>query len=197
MWIGRPTPSPYAVAMGADIPGWTAQAAPCRTLAPDSRTSCACFPAGWGFEVGVGEVGAACGADGVPGEVGVDAVEVDCCGAEDVGQGCCGLVSVSAAADAGGADGLGDRALEVGVLGEAPFPGVGFLRDALLLGRSRWSGNQDQHIITGAADFEWNGGVNNPSGSKDKDLSRDSRCGGGWTGVRLFRVSLIRPARTR
>lgn len=64
-------------------------------------------------------------------------------------------------------------------------------------GRSRWSGNQDQHIITGAADFEWNGGVNNPSGSKDKDLSRDSRCGGGWTGVRLFRVSLIRPARTR
>ncbi|MFD8361891.1 hypothetical protein [Streptomyces hygroscopicus] len=40
-------------------------------------------------------------------------------------------------------------------------------------GRSRWSGNQDQHIITGVADFEWNGSVNNPAESKDKDLSRE------------------------
>ncbi len=78
-------------------------------------------------------MGAACGADGVPGEVGVDAVEVDCCGAEDVGQGCFGLASVTAAADASGADGLGDGALDAGALVEALFPGVGFLRDALLL----------------------------------------------------------------
>ena len=49
-------------------------------------------------------MGAACGADGASGQVGVDAVEIDCCCAEDVGQGGLGLASVTAAADAGGAD---------------------------------------------------------------------------------------------
>ncbi|MFE7792809.1 DNRLRE domain-containing protein [Streptomyces sp. NPDC057460] len=39
-------------------------------------------------------------------------------------------------------------------------------------GKSTWNGNQDQHIITGIADFEWNGNVNNAAGTKDKDLSK-------------------------
>jgi hypothetical protein len=39
-------------------------------------------------------------------------------------------------------------------------------------GKSTWNGNQDQHIITGIADFEWNGSVANASGTKDKDLSK-------------------------
>jgi hypothetical protein len=81
----------------------------------------------------VSEVDAARGVDGVSGQVGVDAVEIDCCGAEDVGQGGLGLASVTAAADAGGADGLGDRALNAGALVEALFPGVGFLCGTLLL----------------------------------------------------------------
>ncbi|MFE3586115.1 DNRLRE domain-containing protein [Streptomyces niveus] len=40
-------------------------------------------------------------------------------------------------------------------------------------GKSTWNGNQDQHMITGVADFEWNGNVNNATGTKDKDLSKE------------------------
>jgi hypothetical protein len=39
-------------------------------------------------------------------------------------------------------------------------------------GQTEWNGNQDQHIITGIADFDWNGNVNNASGGKDNDLSK-------------------------
>ncbi|MED7828052.1 hypothetical protein, partial [Streptomyces chiangmaiensis] len=57
--------------------------------------------AGFEAEVEVGEVGAACGADGVSGEVVIDAVEVDR-GAEDGGEAGFGMASVAAAADASG-----------------------------------------------------------------------------------------------
>jgi hypothetical protein len=42
---------------------------------------------GPGIEVEAGEVGAACDAEGTPGEVSIDAVKVDCRGAEGVGGG--------------------------------------------------------------------------------------------------------------
>jgi hypothetical protein len=60
---------------------------------------------GPGIEVEPGEVGAARGAVGAPGEVGIDAVEVDRDGSEHAGQDCLGMASLAAGADPGCADG--------------------------------------------------------------------------------------------
>jgi hypothetical protein len=85
------------------------------------------------MEVEGGEVGVAGGTDALPGLVGVDVVEVDRGGAEDVGQSGLGLASVSARADAGAAHGLGDGALDAGAFGVSQFPGIGVLLGALVL----------------------------------------------------------------